>query len=393
MTVSPDILRRVEQLETIVRSQATLIAGMTGRDGTTNGRRQMFLAKTIRVGGSYPASGNTFGLRFIDREFTPAEGTQAATDHPRSANWQVIGQTLDGSYVEEHKPVMVFPTPPAKGTSGNGRWVILPPKAPAEDDGIPFLNVGVLPHLPYFPMLPVGTITIDGVHHIMTTQNFTGNFSGLYLINGPTTVPNWVAGPLGPAIGKGSWRMEDTGPVALYEGYAGLVSPGLELGVMPVLQALELNRPGFIALSDSAFIDGQLVVMAQQHPVRMLFGKARIWTQDQQQKITQNAARSIAIEFDIFHRVGLSWYYAGWQPLICFLPLINTGETLKHGTWGRVDFISSKWEGDFACDPDQSDTGGQAGGGQDQGWDPWQMPNIEIIEQGQDGAVGMGIGT
>jgi hypothetical protein len=89
--------------------------------------RWVYLAKTIKgeEEATYPTSGNTFGLQFIDREFAPTEGSQTATDRTRSASSQAVGRTIDGSYIEEGIVVACAPAPPPPGTSGKGRWHIL----------------------------------------------------------------------------------------------------------------------------------------------------------------------------------------------------------------------------------------------------------------------------
>lgn len=270
------------------------------------------------------------------------------------------------------------------GTGEQKCIVVLPVGSTSqpEETGIPFFNGDSLPMMPYQPMMPGGTIDIDGVEHVYVTNNFTGNFCGLWLINGGETVPAWVpSSDFSTAAGVGSWRIEDTGPVALHEAYFSSIEPGMELGPMPVLQVLELNRVGFIALGEGRLIDGQAVVDCQQHPVRTLLGKARVFDYDTQATyVIQNQLRSKQAQFDIWHRVGGQMYHAGWNPLTVSLPFLNSGDRLRHLTWGRADFTSGKWEGDFACDPDPIDLGQ---GGQLQGLDQWQMPDLDIIDGGQ----------
>jgi hypothetical protein len=119
------LLKRIEQLEQICQRQQELIDSFGGRDARGLDRRWVYLAKTIKVGATYPTSGNTFGLQFIDREFSPLEGNQTATDRTRSATSQQVGRTLDGSYIEEGTVIACVPAPLPPGTSGKGRWHIL----------------------------------------------------------------------------------------------------------------------------------------------------------------------------------------------------------------------------------------------------------------------------
>jgi hypothetical protein len=125
MTVPAGILRRLEQLEATVARQQQLIESLRGREAIAASPRWLYVAKTIKVGGTYPTTGNTFGLQFLDREYTPTQGDRAVTDHTRSATKQAIGRTFDGRYVSEGKVVIAFPAPPPPNTTGKGRWWIL----------------------------------------------------------------------------------------------------------------------------------------------------------------------------------------------------------------------------------------------------------------------------
>lgn len=123
--VPESLIRRVERLEDVCRRQQELLDSVGGREALVTENRWVYLAKTIKVGSTYPTSGNTFGLQFIDREFTPTEGTQSATDHTRSATSQAVGRTFDGNYIPAGTPVLAVPAPAAPGTSGKGRWHIV----------------------------------------------------------------------------------------------------------------------------------------------------------------------------------------------------------------------------------------------------------------------------
>jgi hypothetical protein len=124
MSIPTGPIRRLEQLETLAQRQRELL--YAEREASFKATRWVHLAKTIRVGVNYPTSGNTFGLQFIDREFTPTQGVQAVTDHTRSATKQAVGRTLDGRYLDEGTVVLAVPTPKVPDTSGKGRWCIMP---------------------------------------------------------------------------------------------------------------------------------------------------------------------------------------------------------------------------------------------------------------------------
>jgi hypothetical protein len=126
----PNNTRRIEQLEQRLAAQDLLIRGLIGREKRGTGKRWAYQAQTIRTdgaypSGSYPTSGSTFALKFLDREFTAtAGGAGTVTEHPRSATEQVVGRTINGQWVLEDERVLVFFQPPPPGTTGKGKWWI-----------------------------------------------------------------------------------------------------------------------------------------------------------------------------------------------------------------------------------------------------------------------------
>jgi hypothetical protein len=124
-----DTTRRIEDLERRLAEQETTIAALAGRLDQMKGLRWAYLAKTTRVyGQNYPSADgtNTFNLVFVDRQYTPAEGVQTVTDFERSANPQAIGTTVNGQWVLEDELVLAIPAPPPPGSTGKGRWHIVP---------------------------------------------------------------------------------------------------------------------------------------------------------------------------------------------------------------------------------------------------------------------------
>lgn len=87
--------------------------------------RWVYLAKTVAYGGPYPTTGNAFGLKFLDRFFSPFQGTQAVTDTTRSVSGVAVGRTLDGSYCSEGEVVLAIPGPKPPGAPASGKWHIL----------------------------------------------------------------------------------------------------------------------------------------------------------------------------------------------------------------------------------------------------------------------------
>lgn len=117
-------IRRIERLERQLAEQERLIRSLIGRRDAGAGTRYFYQAKTIKIGETYPTSGATFGLQFLDREFTRAEGSSTVTEHPRSDLSQAVGRTVNGQWVLEGEIVRVWPAKPPPGTSGKGSWWI-----------------------------------------------------------------------------------------------------------------------------------------------------------------------------------------------------------------------------------------------------------------------------
>lgn len=131
MNIPFDNQRRIEDLERRLAEQELQLRGLTGRGDEWKAPRWSYLARTTRVyGEEYPfADGtNTFNIVFVDRQYTPAEGVQTVTNLDRSANPQAIGTTVNGQWVIEDELVIALPAPPPPGSTGKGRWHLVPIK-------------------------------------------------------------------------------------------------------------------------------------------------------------------------------------------------------------------------------------------------------------------------
>lgn len=129
MTTPLSQLRRIELLERQQAEAAQQLRGQLGRQDVGTGKRWHYLARTVAIGESpYPgATGdNTFGLVFLDREYTPTAGAQAVTDADRASTHQAIGRTINGQWILEGELVEAIPAPPPPGTTDKGRWSIVP---------------------------------------------------------------------------------------------------------------------------------------------------------------------------------------------------------------------------------------------------------------------------
>jgi len=128
VTVPLANIRRLEALEESAATQERLVQSLRGRQPHDAGKREVYLVATAALDGfSYPGAGDTFGVTFLDREFTPATGSQAITDHPRSANAQVVARNLTGQYLPEGTICLCFFQEPPPGTTGKGKWWLFTP--------------------------------------------------------------------------------------------------------------------------------------------------------------------------------------------------------------------------------------------------------------------------
>lgn len=263
---------------------------------------------------------------------------------------------------------------------GSGLYVVAPSGGGGGTSGVPIYNDTGLPILPYEVLDVVDTVDIDGTTHLVVHYP-SQTFKTLWIVNQGAIIP---AGE----TGGGSWRIEDTGPAAIAVDIENDISPGNELGLAPEDAAtmfgwLQLHRPGFTALGAARQINGVWYVDVRQRPVTTVFGKSVVFGDGK-----QTADGRLTVEFDIFHRAAdKSMRPTGWNRLEVLLPFLNKDDQLRHDTWGRADFYSGWWEGDFACDPDNKDTAEAAGGG---------MAGLFFLFDGGDPAsfvAGLGAGS
>jgi hypothetical protein len=128
MTTPLSQLRRIELLERQQAAAAQQLRAQFGRQDVGAGKRWHYLARTVAIGEeTYPGDGaNTFGLVFLDREYTPTAGAQGVTDADRASAHQAIGRTINGQWILEGELVEAIPSPPPPGTTDKGRWSIVP---------------------------------------------------------------------------------------------------------------------------------------------------------------------------------------------------------------------------------------------------------------------------
>lgn len=246
-------------------------------------------------------------------------------------------------------------------------------------------NVGSLP-APAYGILwnsGSGSVLILGVRFLLATRPNTA-FDVHWFVNRGTPVA------IG-AIGICDMLTEKPGPVRLDDSLIGTINIGDRLGPKPNSSTIWKGYPGFTATGSDYTIGGASVVDCIQHPVERVFGQLY-------EDLTQNAAGDVSKEFEIWRRdTDGKRKVAGWDKITVYAPLLQKDEKVKKGTFGFADYYSYStagtvgWEGDFACDKDDTDSSQSASPGAMQALAeiPANIPAIPDISQPevQDGTI------
>lgn len=132
----PKQLRRIENLEKKIAKLESLLAG--GRRNRVSKNPQVRLAQTARSSSEYPVDGNTFAIRFLDPEFTEAEGTQVTGGEYQEDTYQRFAHTIPNSYIGEDTNVFVVEI--------DGQHYIIPPGGGGGDCACDILELIELLH-------------------------------------------------------------------------------------------------------------------------------------------------------------------------------------------------------------------------------------------------------
>lgn len=147
--------------------------------------------------------------------------------------------------------------------------------------------------------------------------------------------------------------MEKPGPVRIDASLAGTINVGEELGPKPNSFTIWPGYKGFHTVGPDYVLDGVRVVDCIQRPVVRQFGRVH-------QDLTQDASGTAHCDFEIWYRNPSDGKRspAGWDYVQAYGPLLNKNEKVKQGTFGFIDYgrTAGQWEGDFACDPDNTNT-------------------------------------
>lgn len=331
--------------------------------------------------GSYPAEGDVpaaFPIKFLDAHFPATVGSQTLDTEPRSDEQIAVAWSESYLAVGTERPVFWLR---GLGPDGDeGEFFLFPAGGSSSTpQGIPFVNNANATIPPYAVMWNAGNgIVVDSGTAYVDCRKPATTFDIHWLVNGSTPLPYTAPNT---DFSRGFWRFEDSGPVAVDASLSGQVQVGDRLGVAPGSWYLQKDRPGFIALGPTRTQDGVLVVDCRQRAVDTVFGKAYA-------DATQNAAGTTSIDFKIwFRRSTGTLVDAGWDTITTYLMFPNKNERVQAGTWGRADYHTDYWEGDFACDVDDRDTGQQSPGAQEQqfffhGPDPGETDPIQLIQNG-----------
>lgn len=192
-----------------------------------------------------------------------------------------------------------------------------------------------------------GYVIILGIRFLLAGRPFT-SFDVHWFVNRSSPVA------IG-SVGVCDMLIEKPGPVRIDASLAGTVNIGDRLGPKPKSYTIWPGYSGFTATGSDYNIGGVNVVDCIQHPVERVFGRLY-------EELIQNAAGDTEKEFEIwFRNTSGKRVVSGWDKITVYAPLLNKNEKVKQGTFGFADYYSystaaTGWEGDFACDPDDTNT-------------------------------------
>lgn len=106
--------RRIESLERQVDALMGVIAGINSQHALPGAGRNPRLAITRPVVGSYPGTGNTFPIVFVDATYAESIGTNALTQVHRQSAPHTVCRHIGGEYIPEDTLVSVW--------EENDRW-------------------------------------------------------------------------------------------------------------------------------------------------------------------------------------------------------------------------------------------------------------------------------
>lgn len=131
-TPDPFTERQLQAIARIVNAEVARIA-TPGRLARADSVRNARLARTVSRDGTYPTTGDTFAIRFIDCGFTPVEPGSSTiscvdrtTEDDTNDADDVIAREINGEYVEEGTYVFAYWQRGVEGDPADyGEWWIV----------------------------------------------------------------------------------------------------------------------------------------------------------------------------------------------------------------------------------------------------------------------------
>lgn len=121
--------RRIESLELQKQQYQMELQAQAFRPDRVPSKRTTYLAETVAGPSSYPTTGDTFYVRFLDIDWNPSVPSSSFTKKPRSNTSQVIAKCVSGEHLKVNTLCLCLFQPPPLGTTDKGRWVIYPLKS------------------------------------------------------------------------------------------------------------------------------------------------------------------------------------------------------------------------------------------------------------------------
>lgn len=222
-----------------------------------------------------------------------------------------------------------------------GVWFADAPPPPATT-GMPFHNSSG-ETAPSYGVMFENTVTVISDTRYLDCSKPNQYFDIIWLVNEAVNIAN-------DGVGYCDLLVDKVGPVRIDSSLAGSISAGVEMGPRPGSWTIWPNRRGFTTFSPDYTISGVNVVDCIQKPVLRVYG--RLYSQ-----LLQTVNGNSYAAFEIWNR-NVSGYRvtAGWNLINIYAPLMQAGDKASPGTFAFADWMSNCWEGDPACDPDNTNS-------------------------------------
>lgn len=131
-TPDPFTARQVQAIARLVDQQLTRVMSMVRLAAASGSARDVRLAKTVKRDDTYPETGDTFAIRFVEAAFTPlTPGSTTMSTEERTAEGDeegdddVIAREINGNYVAEGTYVYALWQRGIEDPAEYGEWWIM----------------------------------------------------------------------------------------------------------------------------------------------------------------------------------------------------------------------------------------------------------------------------